>query len=208
MLRALCGVVADGAHVGAEVAATLATLEPNDPNTAASITRAREVLGTPAPRRPLQLPVVAPGRLPGNEALATATIPREAVITAPSEQAGLGVGWRRLLLGMGLALEYNLKHAIEKSDADARAAARYGWAGGALLMTLGVWLVQERVQPYALHVQNRLLARWLVASNVLLLLLGVASAIVAQFDESSEEPAVERVVAVMLVTLSTMDKAL
>ena len=65
---------------------------------------AHEKRSVPLPRRPLQLPAVAPGRLPGNEALATATIPLEAVITAPSERSGLGVGWRRLLLGMGLAL--------------------------------------------------------------------------------------------------------
>ena len=104
VLRALCGVVADGAPAGPEVAATLATLQATDPDTAASITRARDALGTPARRRPIQLPTVAPGRLPGSEALTTATIPRTAVITAPSERRGLGLGWHRVLVGMGLAL--------------------------------------------------------------------------------------------------------
>ena len=56
-----------------------------------------------------------------------------------------------------------------------RAALRFGWAGAALLVVLAMGCAQERVRPYALDVQNRLLGRWLIASNALLVVLGMVS---------------------------------
>ena len=52
-----------------------------------------------------------------------------------------------------------------------RASSRYGSACLALLVLLAMAAAQERYQPYALGVQNQL-ARWMYASNALLLLLG------------------------------------
>ncbi|HCH63671.1 MAG TPA: hypothetical protein DFR83_12770, partial [Deltaproteobacteria bacterium] len=104
LLRALCGVVADGAPAGAAVATVLAGLPSPDPETAASIQRARDTLGSPAAPRPLQLPAVPPGRIPGKTALPTPNVSVEAVTLPPSGRATLGIGWLRTLLGLGLTV--------------------------------------------------------------------------------------------------------
>lgn len=63
---------------------------------------------------------------------------------------------------------------------------------------------QERVQPYALRVQN-LLARWMYCSSGLLLLLGIAFTAVVQHDTSSDEPAIEEVIGDLLLALVLID---
>ena len=53
-----------------------------------------------------------------------------------------------------------------KAVASAQADARYRCAAGALLVVFVTGYAQERVQPYALRMQN-LLARWMYCSSAL-----------------------------------------
>jgi hypothetical protein len=107
--------------------------------------------------------------------------------------------WLRqfLLLGVGIALNESMDavHSVTASTASTvaaeRAAVRYGWASAALLVVLATGCAQEHVRPYALDVQNRLLARWLIASNAMLVLLGMVFTAIAQYDTTPGATVVE-----------------
>ena len=101
-----------------------------------------------------------------------------------------------LLLLVGVGLESTIdaarvgggatvgaRAAAAAATVHTRAAARYGWAGAALAVIAGTAYAQERVQPYALRVQNTL-ARWMYLSNALLLMLGAGFTALVQHEES------------------------
>ena len=114
--------------------------------------------------------------------------------------------WLRslLLLLCGLGLDASLV-AVAGQPPSVFAAVRFMWCGAALLVVLLSWAWQERVQPYALVLQNTL-ARWLQLSNALLLVFGGAfTAVTSAKSASPASSAVEGVLETLLVGLVLFD---
>jgi hypothetical protein len=110
-----------------------------------------------------------------------------------------------LLLGMGVGLRETIHLGRGESASAITAIARYGWSCGALLILLVYGCAQEWAQPYALRVQNRLLARWLVVSNALLVLLGMVFTTDVLYDTTSGARFVEGELEGLLITLILLD---
>ena len=115
------------------------------------------------------------------------------------------VVWLRhaLLLAGVISLRFTMAAAAGGSAAK-RAAARYGTLAPMVILYVLLGCCQQRVQPFALDLQNRLYV-WLFVSNTMLLVLGGIFSSVMELNSTSSTNVLDESIETLLIILVCTD---